>query len=160
MPRSSIAAPPTAGTLRGIAWNNGTMWLAVSGTGSAKIYNLNPTTGAVLDSINTPGVEPRGIAFVNGQLYCNDTSLDMVYVYSTLNASWTGAFATPTPPGGTTGNRFATGLTWDGTNFWIANSTNNFDHVFRLSATGTILQYFTAPGVGLAQLSGLVYTPN
>ena len=114
----------------------------------------------MLDSIPTPGVEPRGIAFVNGQLYCNDTSLDTVYVYSTLNQRWTGAFATPTPPGGTTSNRFATGMTWDGTNFWIANSTNNFDHVFRMSPTGTVLQYFAAPSIGLAQLTGLVYTPN
>jgi streptogramin lyase len=157
---SSFAAPSTAGTLRGIVMNAGSMWLAVSGTGTARIYRLNPTSGAVIDSVTPPGIEPRGITFVNGFLYCNDTSLDSVYVYNPLNAKWTGAFATPTPSGGTTSNRFATGLAWDGSNFWIANSTNNFDHVYRMSPTGLVLQSFAAPGIGSAQLTGLVYTPN
>ncbi len=155
-----LSTPPTAGTLRGIVWDSGSLWLAVSGSGSARIYKLNPTTGAILDSVNTPGAEPRGIAIVAGTLYCNDTSLDSVFAYNPANATWAGVFATPTPPGGTTSNRFATGLTWDGSNFWIANSTGNFDHVFRMTPTGIVLQYFSGPNIGNAQLTGLVYTPN
>jgi hypothetical protein len=158
---STIPAPTASGTLRGIVYEAGSMWVAVSALGTpGRIYQVDPSTGAVRDSIPSPGAEPRGIAFVNGEIYCNDTSLDSVFVYNSTNKTWHGVFATPTPPGGTTGNRFATGLTWDGTNFWIANSTGNFDHVFKVTPAGAVIEYFSAPQIGTAQLTGLVYTQN
>lgn len=144
------------GTLRGIVWQQGYIWQAVSG--NAKIYKINPSNGAIQDSINTPGVEPRGICFANGELYCNDTSLDSVFVYSFSTGIWTSKFVTPTPPGGTTTNRFATGLTFDGQTFWIANSTGDFDQIFNLSTTGAVLRFFNGPRLGLAQLTGIVIT--
>jgi DNA-binding beta-propeller fold protein YncE len=144
--------------MRGIVWDNGSIWVTVSTVG--KIYRVDPITGAVLDSVTTPGVEPRGVAFANDQLYCNDTSLDSIFVYNTSTKSWRGVFATPTPPGGSTSNRFATGITWDGHNFWIANSTTTFDHVFKVTPTGTVLEYFSSPRIGPAQVTGIVYTPQ
>lgn len=155
---ASFPAPAAAGTLRGIVWESGSLWLAISAPG--KIYKLNPSTGVVLDSASTPGSEPRGITFANGTLYCDDTTLDSVFAYNATSKTWAGVFATPTPAGGTTSNRFATGLTWDGANFWIANSTGSFDHVYKLAPNGTVLQSITAPRVGPAQITGIVYTPN
>ena len=146
----------TGGTLRGIVWQQGFIWQAVSGNG--KIYKINPVNGAVLDSINTPGIEPRGICFAGGDLYCNDVSIDSVFAYSFSTGTWTSRFATPTPPGGTTTNRFATGLAFDGQTFWIANSTGDFDQVFNLSTTGAVLRFFNGPRLGTAQLTGIVVT--
>jgi hypothetical protein len=160
---TSIPGPAVGGTMRGITFDNtGALWVAVSQVSATNgtIYKLNTATGAVLDSVKSPGLEPRGIVVVNGVLHCNDTSLDSVFTYDGAAGIWRGKFATPTPPGGTTANRFATGLTWDGANFWIANSTGNFDQIFKVSSTGTVLQYFTAPNVGAALLTGLAYTPN
>lgn len=158
---SSYPAPTPSGILRGIVWESNYIWLTVSGlTPTGRIYKMNPANGAVVDSINAPGVEPRGITFANGILYCNDMTIDTVFAYSTTNKNWTGVFGTPIPPGGTTANRFATGMTWDGSNFWIANSTGNYDHVFKVSPSGTILMYFDSPRLGPAQITGLVYTPN
>lgn len=158
---SSFPAPTTSGILRGIVWEADYIWLTISGlTPTGRIYKMNPTNGVVLDSINTPGIEPRGITFANGILYCNDTAIDTVFAYNTTNKNWAGVFGTPIPPGGTTANRFATGMTWDGTNFWIANSTGNYDHIFKVSPSGTILMYFGSPRLGPAQLTGIVYTPN
>ena len=88
---------------------------------TGKIYQINPSNGALLDTINSPGIEPRGICFVNGILHCNDTSSDSVYAYNFSTETWTSQFATPTPIGGTTTNRFATGFAFDGQTFWIAN---------------------------------------
>jgi hypothetical protein len=158
---SSFPAPTPSGIIRGIVWESNYVWLTVSGLApTGRIYKMNPSNGAVVDSINTPGVEPRAITFANGILYCNDTTIDTVFAYNATNKNWTGVFGTPIPPGGTTANRFATGMTWDGSNFWIANSTGNYDHVFRVSLSGTILMYFESPRIGLAQITGLVYTPN
>jgi streptogramin lyase len=153
---SSIPAPTASGTLRGIVWDNGSLWLAISNP--SKLYKLNPTTGAVLDSVNAPGTEPRGIVFANGNLYCNDTNLDSVYVLNAANRTWSSVFQTPTTG---TASRFATGLTWDGTSFWIANSTTNSDYLFKVPISGTpILQSFRPSITGDPQLTGLLYTTN
>ncbi len=158
---SVIAAPIGAGTMRGITCDNGSIWLAISAVSTTgRIYKLDPISGAVLDSVNSPGLEPRGIVMMNNELYCNDTSIDSVFAYNFTSHQWSSKFATPTPAGGTTSNRFATGLTWDGTNFWIANSTNNFDHIYKLSPAGIVLQTISAPNIGASQLTGLTYTPN
>jgi streptogramin lyase len=155
---SSFAAPAIGGTLRGIVYSGGHLWMSVSTT--AKIYKINPATGAAVDSITTPGIEPRGMTFSGGELYCNDTTIDSVFSYNTTSGLWTSKFATPTPAGGSTTNRFATGLTWDGGNFWIANSSGNFDHVYKLTPGGDVLLAFPGPNIGAAQLTGLTHTPN
>lgn len=159
---TSFPSPTTQGTLRGITWEDGFIWLVVSGLSPSKgkIYKINANDGTAVDSLLTPGLEPRGITIANGLLYCNDTTIDSVFVYDKVNSTWNSVFATPTPPGGTTANRFATGMTWDGTNFWIANSTGNFDHVFKVSPTGSVLFYFESPRIGPAMITGIVYTKN
>lgn len=156
---SSFNVPVNGGTLRGMVWEDNKIWLSVSNsTTGGKIYKLDPQSGTVLDSLKTPGKEPRGIAFANGVLYCNDTTLDSVYTYNKQTASWKGIFATPMSPGGTSSSLFATGLTFDGQGFWIANSSNDFDYLFNISLTGTVIKYIEAPRKGSAQITGIVYT--
>lgn len=154
---STIPLPNVVGgTLRGIVWRQGFIWVAVSGNG--KIYKIDPSNGSIADSINSPGVEPRGICFAGGELYCNDTSIDSAFVYNFTSGTWTSKFATPTPPGGTTANRFATGFAFDGQTFWMANSTGDYDQIFNLSSIGAVLRYFNGPRLGTAQLTGIVVT--
>jgi hypothetical protein len=157
---SSIASPTASGTLRGVAWEAGSIWLAISqvvASVEGRIYRLDPSTGIVLDSVATPGYEPRGIVFANGNLYCNDTNLDSVYVYNSSSRGWKSVFQTPTVTGA---SRFATGLAWDGNSFWIANSTTNSDYLFKVTPAGVILQIFRPVTSGDPQLTGLVYTSN
>jgi hypothetical protein len=154
--------PPVGGTLRGICWDNNYLWGVTSDTskGLGRIIRFDPVGSAILDTILAPGREPRGITFADGDLYCNDKDIDSVFIYNKSTQKWTSVFATPTPPGGTTSNRFATGMTWDGTNFWIVNSTGNFDYIFKLSKTGAVLMYFEAPRIGPGNPTGIVYTSN
>jgi streptogramin lyase len=155
---NSIPSPSASGTNRGIVWENNSLWLIVSGLSpKGKIYQLDPTSGTVQDSITTPGTDPRGIVFVNGSLYCNDTNLDSVYVYDSVNKTWASVFPTPSLSGAYT--KFATGMTWDGTNFWIENSSGVYDHIFKVSSTGVVLSYFSSPRPDQnAVLAGIVYT--
>ncbi len=152
---SSFSAPAVGGTVRGITADAaGNIWVSISQVtaGGGRIYKMNQTSGAVLDSIATPGQNPRGITFANNILYCNDTDLDTVYSYTA--GAWSGKFQTPTTGGA---SRFATGLTWDGTNFWIANSTTASDYLFKVSLTGTVLQIFRPGIAGDPQFTGLMY---
>ncbi|MCX6136447.1 MAG: hypothetical protein NTV54_03005 [Ignavibacteriales bacterium] len=152
---SSFSAPAVGGTVRGIAFDgSGNIWVSLSvvTAGGGRIYKMNPANGAVLDSVATPGQNPRGIAFANNVLYCNDTDLDSVYSYTA--GIWSSKFQTPTTGGA---SRFATGLTWDGTSFWIANSTTASDYLFKVSLTGTVLQMFRPAVAGDPQFTGLTY---
>ena len=152
---ASITVPAVGGTVRGITFDaSGNVWVSISliTGGGGRIYKMNSATGAVLDSIASPGQNPRGITFAGGILYCNDTDLDSVYSFS--GSAWSAKFQTPTYGGA---SRFSTGLTWDGTNFWIANSTTASDYVFKVSTTGTVLQTFRPAVSGDPQFTGLVY---
>ena len=156
---SSITAPPAAqGIAREIAFDDQYIWAANSETDY--IYKLDTTTGDILDSVATPANEIRGIVVVNGLLYSNDRETDSVYVYNSTSSSWTPVFPTPAPPGGDDSDRWSTGMCWDGVNFWIANSTYEFDYMFQVSTDGAVLRTYEVPGRGDAQPSALTFTQD
>ena len=156
---SAVVAPPTAlGVIREIAFLGSEMWVANSGTDS--VYNIDPTTGNILNSIPTPGGEVRGLAAADGNLYCSDRTTDSVYVYDFGTSEWTDLFATPTPPGGDEGNRYSTGMTFDGINFWIVNSTYEFDYLFQVSLDGVVLRTYPTPLQGSATYTGVAFTQD
>ena len=136
----------TGGTLRGITFYSGFLWQCISETVPTlgKIIRIDPATGTNLDTIITPGSNPRGITWVNGKVYCNDTDKDLVYEYNISTKAWISVCSTPTAV--TTAN-FATGLTSDGTNFWIANSSGLNDHLFKISISGQILNMLNTRNV-------------
>ena len=153
----SISCPFSSGTLQGLTYANSALWVLQTGT-AGMIYKLNPTTGAVLDSIVAPGTTgARGLVFANGMLYCNDRDSKLIYSCDPLVKLWSSAFAEPAPPAGTTST---TGMFFTGTNFWMANSggTNaSSDVLLEVSTTGTTIRYFSAPNAGAGQPSGIVY---
>ncbi len=154
--RTFTAPPAASGVIRDLAFDGEYLW-ACNST-SAHIYKMDTLTGAVLDSIGTPGVEARGIVYADGHLYCNDYQLDSVYQYDFGTSTWTAQFVTPIPPNGTTSDRYATGMAWDGANFWIANSTFEFDYIFQVSTNGTVLKTYEVPNRGNAQPTGITFT--
>jgi hypothetical protein len=154
-----FGAPPEGdGTVRDMAFNGSDLWIPNSG--SDEIYRVRQTDGVVLETIPTPGGETRGITWADGRLYCNDKDTDAVYVWDAGSSSWTVAFEVPVPPGGTTGNRFPTGLTWDGVSFWLNNSTGEFDYIFQIAPDGSVLGTVEVPDRGTAQPTGLAFTLN
>jgi hypothetical protein len=155
----AFGAPPEGeGTVRDLAFDGTDFWIPNSGTD--EVYRVRLSDGAVLESIPLPGGEVRGVTWADGQLYCNDKDLDEVYVYDAAASSWSLAFEVPVPPGGTTANRFPTGFTWDGINFWLNNSTGEFDYIFQIAPEGTVLGTIEVPDRGTAQPTGLVFTLN
>ena len=162
---ASISSVPigikSGGTLRSVTYEAGSYWISVNYTSAqGRIFKLDSQTGDILDSLATPGMEPRGITFVNGSLYCNDANLDSVYIYNKQTGSWKAVFAIPVPPGGSSSNVFATGMTYDGQNFWILNSSNEFDYIFCIAPSGLLIKTIDAPRKGPGQLTGIVYTSN
>ena len=144
-------AVSTSGTLRSSTFANGFMWQVISETTPTlgKIVRIDPATGTVLDTIITPGSNPRGATWLNGVLYVDDTDLDKVYQYNLTAKTWTEIWSTPV----TTGSKFATGLTNDGSNFWIANSSTTDDHLFKVTPTGSIVYVLNVLPVVISKLT-------
>ncbi len=155
--------PSVAGTVfQNLTYYNGSLWLLQTPPAAPArgvIYKIDPGTGAVQDSITTPGViGARGLCFANGLLYCNDKDSAKVYSCDPGVKLWTVKFKEPSSPVGTTIN--STGMSFTGTNFWIANSggtSAGSDVLCEVSPAGTIVRYVTAPHSGPAKPYGLVY---
>jgi hypothetical protein len=162
---SAIPAPPGVpdGVVRDIAFDdNGDLWALNSDAADAihNIYRVNKTDGTILQTISLPGTGTRGVTFAQGRLYIDDYSLDNIYVYDFASETWNVAFEMPVPPGGGASNRYSTGMTWDGFNLWIANSTFEFDYLMQTTLSGQVLKSIPAPNLGDAQITGLAFTPE
>lgn len=145
------------GTVRDMAFDGTCLW--IPNNSPAKVYRVDPISGAVLETIAAPGAEPRGATWADGRLYCNDKDLEIIYVWNPGTSTWSAAFTAPPPPG-TTGNVFPTGLTWDGENFWTCNSSAEYDYIFQVAPDGKVLSTIEVPNRGPAQPTGIVYTPR
>ncbi|MCP4573997.1 MAG: hypothetical protein GY838_16685 [bacterium] len=156
--RTLTAPPGGTGTVRGVAFDGTDFWVANSV--SDEIYRISHTDGTVLETIAAPALEARGVAWADGRLYCTDRTEDAVFVWDADLAVWTRVFEIPVPPGGTSSNRYPTGMTWDGYSFWICNSTYEFDYIFQVAPDGTLLSTIEVPGRGDAQPTGIVFLQN
>jgi sugar lactone lactonase YvrE len=156
--QSFVAPPNGTGTVRDMAFDGIDLW--VPNDGSDSIYRMSTGEGDVLETISAPGLEIRGTTWANGRLYGNDKDTDLVYVWDSGSSTWSSVFETPTPPGGTTSNRWFTGMTWDGVSFWMCNSTAEFDYIFQVAPDGTVLQTVKVPGPVSAAPSGLAFSQN
>lgn len=155
----SIPAPPNGtGTVRDMAFDGTNLW--VPNDGSDAIYKMDMVEGTVLETVPAPALEIRGTTWANGHLYGNDKDTDLVYVWDSGSSTWSQAFETPIPPGGTTANRWCTGMTWDGVNFWLCNSTGVYDYIFQVAPDGTVLQTVKVPGPESTAPSGLAFSQN
>ncbi len=148
--RSFNAPPARRGTIRDIAWDGTYLWAINSGSETYQfpptLYKLNPTTGAILDSVRLPGPEPRALAAVgaNGDaygrgaspgLYIADVDLDSVYAYRTDKYMFGDGFVSPQPPRGAS-YIFPVGLAFDGVDFWLVNSSSAGDHLYQIDYKG------------------------
>lgn len=156
--RSFPAPPDEEGVIRGITFDGTDFWTTNNDFDS--VYRISTVDGAILETIPSPGTEPRGVAWADGKLYCNDRILDAVFEWDPVATTWTQAFEIPIPPGGTATNRYPTGMTWDGVSFWICNSTYEFDYIFQVAPDGTHLSTIEVPGRGDAQPTGIVFLQN
>ncbi len=148
----------TSGTLRSATFANGFMWQAISesGTTLGKIIRIDITTNTILDTIICPGSNPRGITWLNGDLYLTESTLKNVYKYNISSKTWSIIAAAPMV--GTVS--LPIGMTNDGTNLWIANSGTSSDHLYKMNLSGQVsyvMEIASKIGVADPQITGIVF---
>lgn len=147
--------PAPDGAPRGLAWDGTYLWCANSGDGNsingAKIYKLNPTTGAILGTYTTPGTGPYGLAFDGSYLWHSDYSTDTIYKIDTSTVTPVSSFSS--------GSGSLFDLAWDGTYLWGTFGNSGIIVAFDINTgnpVDTVLANYTSPDV---RPMGLCYVP-
>lgn len=153
--RINAPYPGGTGTVRGITWNNGYIWALNSGDN--KLYQIDPSNGDILSEVDTPGLQTRGVTFVNDIIYTVDRDDGSVFSWNDAAGEWNSEFTVPLPEGTSPDNRWPIGLDWDGENFWIVISRFADDYVLKVSPDGELLQTIDSPRIGPDILTDVVY---
>lgn len=161
---NSYLAPDAAGVQNGrgnpnaLAFGNGQLY---AGDLNSTIWTLNPATGSVVSSFQTPVVRPPGgslperarvggLAFDGTHLFASDWDVDRIFVFDAAGAL-VDQFDTPMR---------GSALAFDGTNLWALDVFSN--SIYQLTRTGGLVGSYTGPHrpTGTHELSGLEIVGN
>ncbi len=142
---------------RGLAYDGVYLWCANSGDGGSangpKIYKLDATTGAVLNTYNSPGnSSPYGLAWDGSYLWHSDFGTGMIYKIDTATMNSVASFSY--------GSGFAFDIAWDGTYLWAVFGNEDIIVAYDVNSgtrVDTIVADYTSPEI---RPMGLCYTPD
>jgi transglutaminase-like putative cysteine protease/sugar lactone lactonase YvrE len=121
-------------TPTGLTWDGQHLWLADLDT--AKLYELDPSSGKVLASLDAPGYQPMGLAWDGSQLWVVDALDTTAYAIDPLSGITKRALPLDTGS--------AKGITWDGSALWTVDAKAGV--VSRLDdSDGTTFKSFPSP---------------
>jgi hypothetical protein len=129
-----IASIPTPGVsnTQGLAWDGTHLW---HGEYNGMIYQIDPSSGAVLYSFMSPSSRPCGLTWDGTYLWTSSYSDNMIYQFTTTGTV-VNSFS---PPAGNTW-----GLAWDGASLW--NCNYNAQPVYELNpSSGGVISSFASP---------------
>lgn len=137
-------------SLTGFAGTVTTLYADNATFGTPYIYQINATTGAVMNTYtNLQGINGRGVIDVGNTLYYTTASDGNVYTYNLTTGMPTGiAFNVAGASG-------LASITYDGTDFWIGDYSGS-NKAFLYSPTGTLLNTITLQNCG-GYCDGLTY---
>jgi hypothetical protein len=138
--------PTPAVTATGLTWDGEYLWCADGGT--FRIYKLDPATGAILDSIPSPGtaVSCEGLAWMNDTLWNTNWNQQFIWALDPATGAIWNQFGSP--------GTGSTGLTWDWVDNALWNSDQLTDQIYKLDpVTGTVITSFACPDAEVQDLA-------
>lgn len=118
----------------GCAWDGSSLWVA--DRGADRIYKVDAKSGALIDSITSPGYFPAGLAW-DGKLLWSTDPTD-AKIYATDVATGRTVATLDAPAAG------PMGIAWDGTSVWICDNVEKT--ISKIDATdGTTIVSFKSP---------------
>lgn len=123
---ASIAAPGRNRYPMGMAWDGASLWNVDPWDG--KIFQLDPTTGAIKRSIPSPAEGACGLAFDGACLWLSDaTTGGRVYHIDPASGDVLSSFDGPGGSGHQT-----TGVAWDGRHLWIHDEAPSRARIYQV----------------------------
>jgi len=100
------------------------------------LYRLNPTTGAVLETVSSPCAHPEGLASDGKLLYISDSETHRVLLFDPGSGLTVNSYLAP--------EESPKGLAFGGGSLWLLD--DGADTIYEMvPADGTILNYYKAP---------------
>jgi len=150
--------PSPAGLSLDLAYDGEALWVG-SGYQDSLLYRISTVDGAVLKTlVKAPQVSPAGLTFAEGYLYITDTDPSLIHKVDTTDGTFVQTYPAPFDSNG-----YPSGLTWDGTYFWLIDAVSG--NLYQLDINFQVVQTITgqigAFGSGLAFINGkLWFTEN
>lgn len=129
----------------GAAWDGTHLWLSQYFPNPGKLYKINWTTKAIVDSIPTIGDQPQGVAWDGTYLYyamdifSSEPNSNLIYVVNPVTRDTVRTIQMPEPPNVDSN---PTGLSWDGSHLWliarpVGGGTTKVLYKYNLAGSGT-----------------------
>jgi hypothetical protein len=128
---NSFSAP--ASGFIGLEWIYGYLWAASSS--NSMLYELDPVSGAVLDTVSVPGLSMAGLAWDGSAFWVTDSGADII---AKVNTSGAVLLTFPAPSSG------PVGLAWDGAYLWDVDWVSDELHKIDPSS-GAVLHTIPSP---------------
>jgi len=132
----TIPAPNTTAT--GMCWDGQYLWCADGVV--LRIYKLDPTTGAIIDSIPAPvATSCEGLAWMNDTMWNTNWGNNIIYALDPTNGNVFFQYNAP--------NTGSTGLAWDWHDSALWNTSQTAPgNIYKLDpATGIVITSFASP---------------
>ena len=127
----------------GLTWDGKHFW--VSDWWQARAFEIDPSDGNTVASIELPCPRPDDIAYADGHLFVCDATQPLVYKLDLATGVVVTSFPGP--------QSSPSALAWDGTNLWLAD--RGAKTIYKLNPEdGTALDYFPSPG---GEVEGLAW---
>ena len=131
--------------LGGAAWDGTHLWISQYYPNPGKLYRINWDTKTIVDSVQTIGDQPQGVAFDGTYLYyvmdifSSEPNKNLIYVYDLDRRDTLRTIQMPEPPNIDSN---PTGLTWDGRYLWliarpVGGGTTKVLYKYDLGGAGT-----------------------
>ncbi len=118
----------------GVAWDGQHLWVADRKTD--RIYRIDESHRAAIDSLVSPGYFPSGLAWDGKVLWSTDPADRMIYATEITTGRTVISLESPTPS--------PMGIAWDGEFLWI--SDNRLDQISKIDPDdGTTIASFPSP---------------
>ncbi|RCK73610.1 MAG: Beta-galactosidase [Ignavibacteriae bacterium] len=141
----SIRFNSPARYLGGAAWDGTHLWISQYYPNPGKLYRINWNTKTIVDSIQTIGDQPQGVAFDGQYLYyvmdifSSEPNKNLIYVYDLERRDTLKTIQMPEPPNVDSN---PTGLTFDGKYLWliarpVGGGTTKVLYKYDLGGAGT-----------------------
>ncbi len=128
----------------GACFADGFFWISVYYTGSgnpAYLVKIDPATGAFVDTLVSPGLQPQGLAYDGTSLWLamddNDGDPENIYEINPETGEVLSQF--PIPPYGSTVTARPRDMAWDGQHLYlvVGNNTDKAIYKFDMGSSGT-----------------------
>jgi outer membrane protein assembly factor BamB len=124
----------------GLTWDGSNLWVSVYYEHPAQIYKVDPSSGAILDSIRPMGEQPQGLAWDSAGPFLwncmdnNDGDLELIWKFNATTGETLLSFPVPD----SFADKRPRGMAWDGQYLWtVSKGPGGDQYIYQIDVGGS-----------------------